>query len=128
MDHSAHLEVSQDFKSWRQYERQDKYNHKIFLSEKAWNSFVRKLKLVKSFLDFSRRNLFILAWQDSDNILYFKVFNTHCTILGININSLQRELRVTHTHYTYNKLGKKRKPTKTTDSTLCWNNLIQNHR
>ena len=30
----------------------------------------------------------MLAWQDSDNIFDFKVFNTHCTILSIDINSL----------------------------------------
>lgn len=30
----------------------------------------------------------MLAWQNSDNILYFKIFNTHCTIFSIDINSL----------------------------------------
>lgn len=35
---------------------------------------------------YSMKNM--LAWQDSDNIFDFKVFNTHCTILSININSL----------------------------------------
>lgn len=66
-------------------------DHKNFLSKNMELTLSEQWNLSSDFQYFCGKKLFILAWQDSDNIFDFKVFNTHCTILSINIDSLERE-------------------------------------